>query len=198
MTPSALGSIGNAVSAVLPLTTSTARWFIRTSDTGSVALTSRTIDLSRALHFGTTGGKPFDATVHTRQAGPPIWRSIAVAIPLELVAHSSGVNTYITVAHKTRASAAGAGSSWRTLKTDVFRFKMGTDTDAIFHTGLISDCNLMAPDKFYKANVTFAWRKASNTGTKDTSTESELIANSPVLLLGGNQLPQVTVPYKVS
>ncbi len=197
-TPSQLGSIGNRVSLVLPLSTSTARFFVRVSDTGTVVSTSRTIDLSHALHVGATGGKPLDATVHARRSGPPAWKSVAVAIPLELVYHTSGLSTFVTVAHKTRSATSGAGSTFRTLKTDVFRFKMGTDTDATFHKGVISDCNLQAVDRYYKANVTFAWRTATSTSAKDTTTSQELVCNSPVFLFSGADSPQVTVPYKVS
>lgn len=197
-TPSQLGSIGNRVSLVLPLSTSTARFFVRTSDTGTILSTSRSVDLSRALHVGATGGKPLDATVHARRSGPPVWRSVACAIPLEVVYHTSGVNTYVTVAHKTRAATSGAGSTWRTLKTDVFRIKMGTDTDATFHTGIVSDCNLQSVDRFYKTNITTAWRTASSTAAKDTTTNQEMVINSPVWIFSGADSPNVTVPYKVS
>lgn len=197
-TPSQLGSIGNRVSLTLPLSTSTARFFVRVSDTGTIVSTSRSVDLSFALHVGATGGKPLDATVHPRRTGPPVWRSVACAIPLELVYHTSGVNTYITVAHKTRAATSGAGSTWRTLKTDVFRFKMGTDTDATFHKGLVSDCNLQAVDRFYKTNITTAWRTASSTSAKDTTTNQEMVINSPVWIFSGADSPQVSVPNKVS
>jgi hypothetical protein len=197
-TPSQLGSIGNRVSLVLPLSTSTARFFVRVSDTGTIVSTSRAVDLSFALHVGATGGKPLDATVHARKSGPPVWKSVACAIPLELVYHTSGVNTYVTVAHKTRAATSGAGSTWRTLKTDLFRFKMGTDTDATFHKGIVSDCNLQSVDRFYKTNITTAWRTASSTSTKDTSTNQEMVINSPVWLFSGADSPQVAVPNKVS
>jgi hypothetical protein len=196
--PSQLGSIGNRVSLVLPLSTSTARFFVRTSDTGTIVSTSRAVDLSRALHVGATGGKPLDATVHARRSGPPVWKSVACAIPLEMVFHTSGVSTFVTVAHKTRAATSGAGSTWRTLKTDVYRYKMGTDTDATFHNGLISDCNLQAVDRYYKTNITTAWRTATSTSAKDTTTNQEMVINSPVWIFSGADSPNVTVPYKVS
>ncbi len=196
--PSQLGSIGNRVSLTVAYSTSTARFFVRTSDTGTVATASRAIDLSRALHVGVTGGKPLDATIHPRQSGPPRWKSVKVEAPLELVFHTSGVSTFITAAHKTRAATSGAGSTWRTLKTDVFRFKMGTDTDATFHTGFQSDCNLMAVDRFYKCNLTFAWRTATSTSAKDTTTNQEMVCNSPIISFSGAGSPQVSVPYKVS
>ena len=197
-TPSQLGSIGNRVSLVLPLSTSTARFFVRTSDTGTIVSTSRAVDLSHALHVGATGGKPLDATVHARRSGPPVWKSVACAIPLEMVFHSSGLNTFVTVAHKTRAATSGTGSTWRTLKTDVYRFKMGTDTDATFHKGLVSDCNLQAVDRYYKTNITTAWKLGTSTAAKDTTTGQEMVINSPVWIFSGADSPQVTVPYKVS
>lgn len=196
-TPSQLGDLAYGISAVEPLDTTTARFFIRTSDTGTVATTSRSYDLSRALHFGATGGKPLDATVHPRRSGSPRYKSVLVAIPLEVTYHTSGVNTFVTVAHKTRSATSGSGSTWETIKTDVFRFKMGTDTDATFHKGIASSANLMAAKKFYKTNITFAWKKASSTAAKDTTTNQQLICNSPVWLFGGDTLP-TSVPYKVS
>ena len=196
--PSNLGEVGNPISLVRAYSTSTARFFVRTSDTGTVATTGVVVDLARLLHQGATGGKPFDATVHPRQNGPQRWRSAAVSIPLELVFHSSGRNTYVTVAHKHRSATSGAGSTFATIKTEVFRFKMGTDTDATFHTGLVSSVNLQAGQRYYKANITFAWKKASSTSVADTTTEQEMVCNGPVYLFSGHESPQITVPYKVS
>lgn len=201
--PSTLGSLGFPVSHVEPYSTSTNPAVIRfaipdDTDTGTVALTGRQIDLGRLRHQGNTGGKPLDATVHSRASGPPRWKSVAVAIPLEMTHHSSGLNTYITVAHQHRAATAGAGSTYETLKTDVFRFKMGTDTDALRFDGAISDCNLQAVERYYRANITFSWKLGSSTAAKDTTTGQQLISNSPVLLFGGADQPQVTIPLKVS
>jgi hypothetical protein len=192
--PSSLGDLGYGVTAVLPLSTSTAIFFIRTSDTGTVATTSRAVDLSRTVHVGTTGGKPLDATVHRRAGAAPRWRSVTVAVPLELTFHTSGINAYVTVAHKHRAATSGAGSTWATLKSQVFRFKMGTDTDATFHAGVVSSANLQAAARYYKANITFAFRKATSTAAKDTTTSSECVSNSPVILLSGHDWPQVSAP----
>lgn len=196
-TPSIYGDPSEQVTAVLAFSTSTAISYIRTSDTGTVVSTSRTVDLSRALHLGVTGGKPLDATIHRRPAGPPRWKAVKVSVPLELVFHSSGQNVFVTVAHKHRAAASGAGSTWATLKTDVRRFRMGTDTDATFHVGVVSSANLQAVARFYKANITYSFRKASSTSAKDTTTNSELIANSPVLEFYGGDMPQVSVPGAV-
>lgn len=196
--PSQIGDLGRSISYVRAYTTSTARLFVRTSDTGTVATTGTAIDLSRAVHLSSTGGKPLDTTVHNRKAGPPVWRSVNVTVPLELVFHSSGRNTYVTVAHKHRSATSGAGSTWATIKTDVFRFKMGTDTDATFHTGLRSGCNLQNVSRYYKANITFSWKKASSTAAADTSTEQEMVCNSALYEFSGAEFPEVTVPYKVS
>ena len=43
----------------------------------------------------------------------------------------------------------------------------------------------------------YAFRKASSTSAKDTTTNSELIANSPVLEFYGGDMPQVSVPGAV-
>ncbi len=199
-TPAGLGDLGFPVTAVFPMSTSTARFYANISgtDTGTVATTSRTLDLARALHVGTTGGKPLDATVHTRRGVPP-WKSLGVAMPLELTFNTSGRSLYVTVAHKSRAAASGAGSTWRTEKTDVFRFKMGTDTDAVFHTGLFSSCNLQAIQRFYKTNITFAFKLASSTAAKDTTTDQiHVVCNSPVWIASGGSMPQTSVPFKVS
>lgn len=194
MTPSIYGDPGEQVTAVLAFSTSTAIAYIRTSDTGTVVSTSRTIDLSRALHLGVTGGKPLDTTVHRRPAGPPRWKAVKVSVPLELSFHTSGINVYVTVAHKHRAAASGAGSTWVTLKTDVRRFKMGTDTDAVFHVGVQSSANLQAVARYYKANVSYAFRKASSTAAKDTTTSTEVVSNSGILEFYGGDMPSVSVP----
>lgn len=181
--PSNLGDLGYQL-AIKPASTSTAGLFLRTSDTGTVLTTGAVLDLSQHLNKSVTGGKPLDATVHSRRLAVP--KSIAIALPLEMVFHTSGVNAYVTVDHKTRSASAGAGSTWETLKSETKRFKMGTDTDATFETGVVSSVNTQAVKKFYKANVTFKFRKASDTSAKDTSTNTELYTQpNPVYILGG-------------
>jgi hypothetical protein len=194
--PSILGDHGLRVTATFPLSTSTAIYYAKASgtSTGTKKTTSRTLDLSRLLHYGTTGGKPLDSTVHPRKGGPPRFKSVAVAVPLELTFHTSGLQAFVTVAHLCRAATSGAGSTWRTLKSDVRRFTMGTDTDATFHTGFVSSCNYQAGDRYYKANITFATRKASDTSAKDTTTGTEIFCNSPVVMLHGGDEPQNKVP----
>ncbi len=182
---------------IKPYSTSTARFFIRTSDTGSVTTTGLVLDLSVAPYKGVTGGKPLDATVHPRKTAPPVWQSIGVSIPLELVFHSSGKNTYVEITHKHRSATSGAGSTWATIKTDTKRFKMGTDTDATFHVGVESAVNAMAVQRYYKANVRFFWRTTTDTAAKDTTTSQELICNSPVYRLTGGDQPEASVPKTV-
>lgn len=199
MNPSLLGEMGNMVTACFDYSTSTARLFVRTSDTGSVLTTGRAIDLSKALHLSNTGGKPLDATFHTRKSGPPMWRSLKVSVPVELVFHTSGINAYVEVAHKTRAATSGAGSTWRALKTEVFRYKAGTDTDVTYLCpGVVSSVNLQAADRYVKSNVRFFFRKATDTAAKDTTTSTEFKATSAVYELNGGEAPQISIPFKVS
>jgi hypothetical protein len=201
MTPASLGDLGYQVTAVMPFSTSTARYMVlrlaTASDTGTLLTTGRTVDLSRLQHFGATGGKPLDATVHPRAGGPTRLHDISVVLPLELQFHDSGLNFFATVAHKTRAAASGAGSTWVTMKTDQRRVKMGTDTDAYFHTGFVSSVNAQAIQKFYKANITFSFRKASSTAAKDTTTAIGLVCNSPMILIRGGQMPSQHGPRPV-
>ena len=194
--PSTLGDLGHQVTAVFPLSTSTAIYYSKATgtSTGTKLTTSRTFDFSRLQHFGTTGGKPLDATVHPRVTGAQRFKSVTVAVPLELNFQTSGLNCYVTVAHLTRSAASGAGSTWATLRSQVFRWKMGTDTDGIFHTGCASSVNAQAIKKFYKANITFATRKPTDTAAKDTTTGVLIFCNSPVVILSGADQPQNVVP----
>jgi len=201
-TPSSLGDLGFTVLAVLPLNTATGRHYVRNSgtDTGTVVTTSRFIDLKKALYETglTTGAKPLDATVHPRPSGSPMFRSLSLAIPLKLNFHDSGSNVYITVAHKTRAATSGAGSSWQTLRSETKRYKMGTDTDAVMHTGFVSSCNAQAIQRYYKANITVAFKKASSTAAKDTTTsQSPFVIYNPSVILSGGSMGQNTVPAPV-
>src|SRR6185503_4454533 len=131
---SGLGDLGYQVTAVFPLSTSTAEFYTKATgtSTGTKVTTSRTIDLSRLQHVGTTGGKPLDSTVHPRVTGVQRFKSLTIAGDVKLTFQTSGLNFYLTVAHLTRSAAAGAGSTWVTMRSQVFRWKMGTDTDAIF------------------------------------------------------------------
>lgn len=193
--PSNLGDLGHQVTAVFPLSTSTASYYSKATgtSTGTKLTTSRTFDFSRALHVGTTGGKPLDATIHPR-ASAPRFKSVTVAVPLELNFQSSGLNFYCTIAHATRSAAAGAGSTWSTIRSQVFRWKMGTDSDGVFHTGCASSVNAQAIKRFYKANITFATRKPSDTAAKDTTTGVLIQCVSPVVILSGADQPQNVVP----
>lgn len=197
--PAYVGDLGYQVTSVMPLSTTTALYYSKATgtSTGTVVTTSRTIDFSRTLHVGATGGKPLDATVHPRQSGPPRFKSVSVAVPLELTFQSSGLNFYLTVAHKTRAAASGAGSTWETMRSQVFRWKMGTDSDGVFHTGAVSSVNAMAIKRFYKANITFATRKPTSTAAKDTTTGVLIVCSSPVVLLSGNGAPPAAAVPKI-
>lgn len=194
--PSVLGDLGYQVTAVYPLSTSTAIYYSKTTgtSTGTKVTTSRTFDFARLQHVGATGGKPLDATVHPRVAGVQKFKSVSVAVPLELTFQSSGLNFYLTIAHLTRSAASGAGSTWATLKSEVFRWKMGTDSDGVFHQGAISSVNAQGIKRFYKANLTFATRKPTDTAAKDTTTGVLIYCNSPVVLLSGADQRQNVVP----
>ena len=183
--PSSLGDLGYQL-VLSPATTSTAEFFSRTSDTGTVLSTGlRILDLSRHLNLSVTGGKPLDATVHSRRLRR--FGSVGVVVPWEAVFHTSGVNFYVTVQHRHRAAASGAGSTWEILKTDTAkRYKMGTDTDATFIGCTVSTVDAKAIKRFYRAHITFSFRKASDTGAKDTSTNTELyVKPNPLYILGG-------------
>ena len=202
MTPSNLGDFGFSVVAVLPLNTATGRHYVKNSgtDTGTVATTSRAIDLKKALFETgiTTGAKPLDITVHPRGAGSPKFTGLALSIPLKANFHDSGRQIYVKVEHKTRAATSGAGSTWQLMKTAVTkRFKMGTDTDAILHSGVFDSVSAMAIQRFYKANLTYSFRLASSTAAKDTSTSMGgfFVYNPSVILYGGVVAP--TVPASV-
>lgn len=197
--PSRLGDAGHEITAVFPLSTTTALWYLKATgtSTGTVLTTSRTFDFSRTLHVGTTGGKPLDATIHPRASGPPRFKSVTVAVPLELNFQSSGLNFYCIVAHKTRSAASGAGSTWETMRTETFRWKMGTDSDGVFHTGCASSVNAQAIKKFYKANINFNTRKPTSTAAKDTTTGVLVVCNSPIVLLSGGDVRQNVVPKVV-
>jgi hypothetical protein len=182
--PSSLGDIGFQI-AMAPATTATGEYYSRTSDTGTVLTTGLAIlDLARHSSLSVTGGKPLDSRVHPRQLRQ--FRSVGVVVPWEAVFHTSGVNLYVRVQHRHRAAAAGAGSTWEILKTDTLRYKAGTDTDVTYKGTSISSCNAMAIKRFYRAHVSFLYRKASDTAVKDTSTNIEMyVKPNPLYLLGG-------------
>lgn len=200
--PAILGRLDYVAPVVMPLGTATGRFYVKNSgtDTGTVVTTSRAIDFARKLHETgvTTGLKPLDATVHPRLAAFPRFRSLALSIPLKANFHTSGLQVYIQVDHKTRAAAAGAGSTWETIQTTVDRFKMGTDTDAVLNSGILSACNAQAIKRFYKANITMKFRLASSTAAKDTSTnQGGFVLFNPSVILSGMDFPQF-VPARVS
>jgi hypothetical protein len=199
-TPSNLGDLGHQVTAVFPLTTSTAEYYTKATgtSTGTKVTTSRTFDFSRLLHHGASTAKLLDPTVHPRNVAPPRFKSVTVAAGIKATFQSSGLNLYVTVAHLTRSAAAGAGSTWVTKRTQVFRWKMGTDSDGIFHTGFASSVNAQDIKKLYKVNLTFATRKASDSAAKDTTTGILLLVKDGVVMLSGADQPQAVIPKIVS
>lgn len=199
--PSKLGDLGFEILAVLPLNTATGRHYVKNSgtDTGTVVTTSRTLDFKKALHETglTTGAKPLDATVHRRLSAIPTFKCLTLSIPIKANFHDSGHQIYVKVDHKTRDASAGAGSTWRTLKTETVRWKMGTDTDAVLHGGFASSVNAQAMGRYYKANLTFMFRLASSTGAKDTTTSlGGFTCYNPSVILSGGPMPQVSVPAR--
>lgn len=195
--PALLGDLGYQINAIVPLNTGTGRIYFKTSgtDTGTVVTTSRSIDLSRTMAVGSTGGKPLDTTVHPVIA-PNAFRSLTLTMPVKIGVKPGGktLNLFITVAHKTSTASAG---TYVTLRTTVHRWKMGTST-ATYFSGLASSCNAQGMKKFYKANITFAFRKGSNTATKDTTTGfAGLVAFNPSVILSGDEVPSF-VPVQVS
>lgn len=199
MTPSGFGDLAFQITRVIPLSTSTAAYYHKTSgtSTGTKLTTSRTIDLSFLPHVGSTGGKPLDATQHPRNPGVPRFKSITLSVPLKLTFQTSGLNVYVTGALLTRSAASGAGSTWATLASKVVRYKMGTDTDAVFVDGFAVSANAQAAKRFLKANITFATRKPTSTSAKDTTTGALIFAGQPQIILSGAEAPYVTVPKVV-
>lgn len=185
-TPSLLGDLGHQV-ACLPASTATDAFIniAAGTDTGTVTNTGAILDLARALGKSNTGGKPLDKTVNPLGRQRRQYKSIGIAIPLEMVFHSSGKYIIVSVAHSHRLSTSGAGSTFATIQTDVKKFKMGTDTDATIFHGFVSAINAQAVKRYYKATVTVYRRKATSTAAKDTSTDTSVLINAPVYLFGG-------------
>lgn len=197
--PATLGDLGYQITRVIPLSTSTAAYYTKTSgtSTGTKLTTSRTIDLTFLPHQGTTGGKPLDATVHPRQPGVPRFKSITLSVPLKLTFQTSGLNVYVTGALLTRSAAAGAGSTWVSMVSKTVRYKMGTDTDAVFVDGFAVSANAQGVKKFLKANITYSTRKPTSTSAKDTTTGVLIFCGSPQIILSGADVPFVPVPKVV-
>lgn len=198
-TPSILGDLSYQITRVIPLSTSTAAYYAKTSgtSTGTKLTTSRTIDLAILPHQGTTGGKPLDATVHVRNPGVPRFKSITLSVPLKLTFQTSGLNVYVTGALLTRSAASGAGSTWASMATKTVRYKMGTDTDAVFVDGFAVSANAQGVKRFLKANITYATRKPTSTSAKDTTTGVLIFSGSPQIILSGADAPYTVVPKVV-
>lgn len=197
--PSGLGDLAYQITRVIPLSTSTAAYYHKTSgtSTGTLLTTSRTIDLSFLPHVGATGGKPLDATVHPRAVGVPRFKSITLSVPLKLTFQTSGLNVYVTAALLHRSAASGAGSTFTSLVSKTVRYKMGTNTDAVFHDGFAVSANAQAVKRYVKANITFATRKPTSTSAKDTTTGAIIFCGQPQLILSGAEAPFTAVPKTV-
>lgn len=197
--PATLGDLGYQITRVIPLSTSTAAYYHKTSgtSTGTKLTTSRTIDLAILPHQGTTGGKPLDTTVHPRHPGVPRYKSVTLSVPLKLTFQTSGLNVYVTGALLTRSAASGAGSTWASVVSKVVRYKMGTDTDAVFVDGFAVSANALNVKRFLKANITFATRKPTSTSAKDTTTGALIFSGAPVIILSGADAPYTVVPKVV-
>lgn len=194
-----LGDLGYQITRVIPLSTSTAAYYAKTSgtSTGTKLTTSRTIDLAILPHQGTTGGKPLDATVHPRNPGVPRFHSVTLSVPLKLTFQTSGLNVFVTGALLTRSAAAGAGSTWASIASKVVRYKMGTDTDAVFVDGFAVSAPGINVKRFLKANITYATRKPTSTSAKDTTTGALIFSGSPQIILSGGNAPYTVVPKVV-
>lgn len=196
--PALLGDLGYQITGVLPYSTATGRLYFKTSgtDTGTILTTSRAIDLSRTFIVNSTGGKPLDTTVHAGALIPPVARSLTLSMPMKIVVKPGGKtgNVFVTIAHK---SSTASGGTYVTHKTSIFRWKVGTNTGA-YHSGVWSSVNLQAVKKFYKANITFAFRKGSSTAAKDTTTGfAGFVAFNPSVIFSGDDIPSF-VPVQVS
>jgi hypothetical protein len=196
--PALLGDLGYQINGGFPLNTGTGRYYFKTSgtDTGTILTTSRSIDLSRTLVVGSTGGKPLDPTVHAGAvAAPPAFRGVLLTMPVKIVVKPGGKtgNVYVTVAHKSSTASAG---TYVTHRTTVHRWKVGTST-ATYFSLVASGFNAQGVKKFYKANITFAFRKGSNTAAKDTTTGfAGFVAFNPSVILSGDDVPSF-VPVQV-
>lgn len=155
------------------------------TDTGTIAVDTTQLDLGRLAHQSTTGGLGLDATVQPRRAGPKQFRSVGIAVPVEITFADTGKNVYVQIEHKHRSATAGAGSTWATVRTFERRFKNGTDSAGIYLRSVSDTVNAQALKRYYKATVTFKKRMTSSTAAKDTTTSTELIVHAPQYILGG-------------
>ena len=193
--PSSLGDLGYQIACV-PATTSTKRFMVlrlaTCSDTGTVTVgcSGRILNLSLPFCKSATGGY-LDETLHPRPSAARQFRSVGIAIPLELSLLASGKQVVVTATHKSRSSTAGAGSTWATIVSESKVFKQGTTTSSTYHLGFVSSINAQAAKKWYRCNLTFGFRKGSSTAlaAQDTTTAEKLVCNSPVYLLFGANNP---------
>ncbi len=185
--PSNLGDLRHQI-ACSPASTATTAFIDMQAgtDTGTQVYTTKVVDLSLHLGQSTTGGLPLDITKHPLSRAPlRQYRSIGISLPLELNFISSGKYVFFTTAHQHRSATSGAGSTWATIKTDTDGFRMGTDTDGVYHHGVVTSVNAQAIQRYYRTQVTVTRRLTSDSSAKDTTTGSEVICVQPSYLFGG-------------
>jgi hypothetical protein len=185
--PSSLGDLGHQI-AVIPAATATAAFIDQqtAADTGTIVASGRAIDLANPLK--STTGSFLDATRNPTSKTPKQYRSVGIALPLELRFDASGRYAFFSVAHQHRSATSGAGSTWATLKTEVFDFRNGTSTQGIFHTGVVSTVVAQAIKRYYKAVVTLTRKLTTSTAAKDTTTGSQQVCVQPSYILAGADL----------
>ena len=106
--PSTLGDLGYQI-AVLPAATSTAAFVDQqaAADTGTLVASGRAIDLANPLK--STTGSFLDATLNPISENPKQYRSVGIALPLEMRFDTSGGYVFWSVAHQHRSATSGAG-----------------------------------------------------------------------------------------
>lgn len=186
--PSSLGDLGYRIASVAASSSTAAFIDIQgATDTGTVVTSGRALDLSKPIGYTTTGGLPLDATVNPESRIQRQFRSVGIMINPELRFDTSGTSVHFLATHQHRSATSGAGSTWATIATETKRYKMGTDTDGVYHVGFTSTVNAQAVKRYYKAIITTKRRLATDSGAQDTTTESEVVVVGPAYVFGGAQ-----------
>lgn len=191
--PSILGDLGPQI-AVAPFTTSTAPLLnvMAATDTGTVVASGRALDLSKPLGYTATGGNPLDATLNPESRKVHQFRSIGIAVPLELVFDDSGDYLNFSVAHQHRSATSGAGSTWATIATKTKSFRAGTTTDCTYHVGFASTVNIQDVKRYFKSVLTLQRRLSTDVSAKDTTTGSACFCLGASYIYGGRDEFPVT------
>lgn len=185
--PSNLGDLAHQIT-VVPFTTSTAPLLnvMAATDTGTVVASGRALDLSKPIGYTTTGGKPLDATVNPEARAPvKQFRSIGIAVPLELVFDDSGDYLNFSVAHQHRSATSGAGSTWATIATTTKQYRAGTTTDGTYHVGFAHTINAQAVKRYFKSVATLQRRLSTDITAKDTTTGTACFCLGASYIFGG-------------